>query len=205
MQHTAKFPKTQRFLMAKRMEEASLDFYERINQAVRRKDDRAGKALSEADELLSNLKMYNRLYRVQLRATQEANITHCAPAGATPTSQISLQERRAGEKTGTRASLALTVAVSERLKPSDTSDFRRTCPCIPDRSGNRAGEEAWAAGLVPARLPWWGTAAGLRPASKAAAGHAAGSGRSCPSSILGTTAHRVPHTPWLVRRPPLGT
>lgn len=61
MQHTAKFPKNQRFLMAKRMEEASLDFYERLNLAARRKDGGAVKSLSEADEVLANLKMYNRL------------------------------------------------------------------------------------------------------------------------------------------------
>ena len=61
MQHTAKFPRNQRFLMAKRMEEGSLDFYERLNLAAKHKDGRAGRALSEADEVLANLKMYNRL------------------------------------------------------------------------------------------------------------------------------------------------
>ncbi len=61
MNHTKKFPKNQRFLMAKRMEEASLDFYEQLNRAARRKDVGVGKALSEADEVLANLKMYNRL------------------------------------------------------------------------------------------------------------------------------------------------
>ena len=61
MQHTRKFPKNQRFLMARRMEEASLDFHERINQAAKRKAGGAGKALAEADEVLANLKMYNRL------------------------------------------------------------------------------------------------------------------------------------------------
>ena len=61
MNHTKKFPTNQRFLMAKRMEEAVLDFHERINQAARRKDGRARDALAEADEVLANLKMYNRL------------------------------------------------------------------------------------------------------------------------------------------------
>jgi len=61
MKHTAKFPKNQRFLMAKRMEEASLNFCEKINLAARSKNGRVGKALSEADEVLANLKMYNRL------------------------------------------------------------------------------------------------------------------------------------------------
>ncbi len=35
LEHTAKFPKNQRFLMAKRMEDAFLDFYERLNQAAK--------------------------------------------------------------------------------------------------------------------------------------------------------------------------
>jgi hypothetical protein len=60
LQHTRKFPKEQRFLMAKRMEEGFLDFYERLNQAVKiTRDERL--ALNEADRVLANLKLYNRL------------------------------------------------------------------------------------------------------------------------------------------------
>ena len=62
LQHTRKFPKEQRFLMAKRFEDGFLDFYERINQAVKIKRQER-QALSEADRLLANLKLYNRLSR----------------------------------------------------------------------------------------------------------------------------------------------
>mgnify|MGYP000866527036 CR=1 FL=1 len=58
---TGKFPKSQRFLMAKRLEETALDFYARINEAARRKDDGTKTSLQEADVLLANLKVYNRL------------------------------------------------------------------------------------------------------------------------------------------------
>ena len=34
LQHTARFPKNQRFLMARRMEDAFLDFMERLNEAA---------------------------------------------------------------------------------------------------------------------------------------------------------------------------
>ena len=61
MEHTAKFPKNQRFLMAKRMEEAALDFHVRLNQAARRQGAQAVEALSLADEILTNLKTYSRL------------------------------------------------------------------------------------------------------------------------------------------------
>ncbi len=61
LEHTAKFPKNQRFLMAKRMEDAALEFHERINQAAHRAGAPAAESLAEADEVLANLKMYNRL------------------------------------------------------------------------------------------------------------------------------------------------
>ena len=58
---TAKFPKNQRFLMAKRMEDAALDLYEGLTEAARRPGPTALPALDAADGHLANLKMYNRL------------------------------------------------------------------------------------------------------------------------------------------------
>lgn len=60
LQHTAKFPKNQRFLLAKRMEDACLDLYERLNRAAKTKRY-SRDALLEADVILANLKLYNRL------------------------------------------------------------------------------------------------------------------------------------------------
>ncbi len=60
LQHTAKFPKNQRFLMAKRLEDGFLDFHEHLNQAVKIKREER-QALNRADKLLANLKLYNRL------------------------------------------------------------------------------------------------------------------------------------------------
>ena len=62
LQHTARFPRNQRFLMARRMEDAFLDFMERLNEAAGIKREEV-KFLSEGDCLLSNLKLYNRLCR----------------------------------------------------------------------------------------------------------------------------------------------
>ena len=58
---TGKFPKNQRFLMAKRMENAALDLYERLNEAARRQGTKALPFLDAADGHLANLKVYNRL------------------------------------------------------------------------------------------------------------------------------------------------
>jgi hypothetical protein len=58
---TAKFPKNQRFLLARRMEDAALDFYEKLNQAALAKRPLGGVPLGEADAVLANLKLYNRL------------------------------------------------------------------------------------------------------------------------------------------------
>jgi hypothetical protein len=62
LRHTQKFPKSQRFVLAKRMEEAGLDFHDAIVDASRRRDPRRRLArLAEADLHLERLKVYNRL------------------------------------------------------------------------------------------------------------------------------------------------
>ena len=61
MGRTGKFPKNQRFLMAKRLEETVLDLYAKLNDAARRKGISKTASLEEADILLANLKVYNRL------------------------------------------------------------------------------------------------------------------------------------------------
>jgi len=58
--HTKKFPKHQRFVMAKRMEEAGLEFHDEIVLAVKAPEGRLA-ALGRADFHLERLKVYNRL------------------------------------------------------------------------------------------------------------------------------------------------
>ena len=60
MQHTVKFPRSQRLLMARRMEEACLELHQQLNRAARKKTGQRA-ALLEADVALANLKFYNRL------------------------------------------------------------------------------------------------------------------------------------------------
>ena len=60
MQHTVKFPRSQRFLMARRMEEACLELYQQLNRAAKVKTQRRA-ALGEADVAVANLKFHNRL------------------------------------------------------------------------------------------------------------------------------------------------
>lgn len=57
--HTQKFPKSQRFVLAKRMEEAALSFQDQILWAT--KTSRKQPALLEADYHLERLRMYNRM------------------------------------------------------------------------------------------------------------------------------------------------
>ena len=59
LEHTKKFPSHQRFVMAKRMEEAGLSFHDCIVWATKTKEKR--KVLVEADYHLERLKIYNRL------------------------------------------------------------------------------------------------------------------------------------------------
>ncbi len=70
LNHTRKFPKHQRFVMARRMEEAALDFHDEILRATRSR--KPLQALGEADYHLSRLKVYNRLCKeMQLQSFKQ--------------------------------------------------------------------------------------------------------------------------------------
>jgi len=58
---TAKFPKNQRFLLARRMEDCALDLYEDLATAARTNGAKATAALEAADCTLGKLKVHNRL------------------------------------------------------------------------------------------------------------------------------------------------
>ena len=75
LQHTAKFPKHQRFVMAKRIEEAALDFHDHLLAASKA----GGKmtALATADFHLERLKVYNRL-AVKLKLSSFAQYEYLA-------------------------------------------------------------------------------------------------------------------------------
>ena len=60
LQKTEKFPKSQRFFMAKRVNDTALDFYETLVKAAIRKNQ-TRTALKEADVLLNRLRHYVRL------------------------------------------------------------------------------------------------------------------------------------------------
>ena len=72
--HTRKFPKSQRFVMAKRMEEAGLDFHDAVVSAAKRRRD-VRRFLHEADLHLERLKVYNRLAH-DLRLHTSAQYEH---------------------------------------------------------------------------------------------------------------------------------
>jgi hypothetical protein len=74
LHHTGKFPKSQRFVMAKRMEEAALDFHDMIVKASK---GLSGQALEEADFHLARLKIYNRLCK-DLKLHSFAQYEHLA-------------------------------------------------------------------------------------------------------------------------------
>ena len=59
LNHTQKFPKHQRFVMAKRIEEAALAFHDNLIWAT--KTHEKAVPLTEADFHLERLKVYNRL------------------------------------------------------------------------------------------------------------------------------------------------
>ncbi len=61
LERTAKFPKNQRFLLAKRMENAALDLFEGLNHAALARGGAALAPLAAADRSLANLRLYNRL------------------------------------------------------------------------------------------------------------------------------------------------
>jgi hypothetical protein len=60
LEHTAKFPKSQRFVMARRIEEAALNFYDCLLSAVKR-DTSKKEIMSQASFELERLKHYLRL------------------------------------------------------------------------------------------------------------------------------------------------
>ncbi len=60
LEHTIKFPKSQRFVMARRVEEAILNFYDCLLLAVKEDKDKKG-ALQQASFELERLKHYLRL------------------------------------------------------------------------------------------------------------------------------------------------
>ena len=73
--HTVTFPKAQRFLLAKRIEDAALAFHERIVRAGKRR--RSSRELEEADIELTKLRLYLRL-AVDLRLLSLAQYEHAA-------------------------------------------------------------------------------------------------------------------------------
>jgi 23S rRNA-intervening sequence protein len=75
--HTRKFPKHQRFVMAKRIEDAALSFHDQLVLATK-VSDKAG-ALREADFHLERLKVYNRL-AMRLKLSSFAQYEHLAAA-----------------------------------------------------------------------------------------------------------------------------
>jgi len=75
--HTQKFPKSQRFVMARRMDDAALGFQDAILRAAKLPDKRAH--LDHADLELDRLKLYNRL-AVRLRLHTPAQQEHLARA-----------------------------------------------------------------------------------------------------------------------------
>ena len=60
LEHTIKFPKSQRFVMAKRLEEAALNFYDLLLLAVKTPDSKKS-VLNEASFELERIKHYMRL------------------------------------------------------------------------------------------------------------------------------------------------
>ncbi len=58
--HTIRFPKSQRFVMARRIEETILDFQERLIRAARAKGRATGRELQEADVLFEILRRHIR-------------------------------------------------------------------------------------------------------------------------------------------------
>ena len=59
LEHTKKFPKHQRFVLAKRIEDAALSMHDALVGATKTK--RKSKSLEEADYHLERLRIYNRL------------------------------------------------------------------------------------------------------------------------------------------------
>jgi len=75
LQHTAKFPKSERFRMAKRVEDSAFAFYDLIARATKSRDKR--RVLLEADLELDRLRLNVRLC-VELKLMTPAQYEHAA-------------------------------------------------------------------------------------------------------------------------------
>ena len=75
LQHTAKFPKSERFRMAKRVEDSAFAFYDLIARATKVRDKR--RALLEADLELDRLRLNVRLC-VELKLLTPAQYEHAS-------------------------------------------------------------------------------------------------------------------------------
>ena len=60
LSHTIQFPKSQRFVMARRVEETVLDFQERLIRAARKRGGARSRELQEADVLFEILRRHIR-------------------------------------------------------------------------------------------------------------------------------------------------
>lgn len=75
LNHTESFPKSERFRLAKRMDEAALDLYEQLSRAVRCPAPR--QELLEADRQLAMLRFYLRVSHAR-QLTSPAQYEHAA-------------------------------------------------------------------------------------------------------------------------------
>ncbi len=75
LQHTAKFPKSERFRMAKRVEDSAFAFYDLIARATKTRDKR--RVLLEADLELDRLRLNVRLC-LELKLLTMAQYEHAA-------------------------------------------------------------------------------------------------------------------------------
>ena len=75
LNHTESFPKSERFRLAKRLDDAALDLYEQLTRAVRSPAPRP--ELLEADRQLSMLRFYLRLSHAR-RLTSPAQYEYAA-------------------------------------------------------------------------------------------------------------------------------
>ncbi len=69
MQHTEKYPKSERFRLAKRIEDSAFDFYEDLIHAVKSSDKR--RFLLAADLELDKVRLYLRLAHARRLANHE--------------------------------------------------------------------------------------------------------------------------------------
>lgn len=78
LEHTIKFPKSQRFVMAKRTEDAALDFYDLLIKASKDGSERR-QVLKDADLQLERIKHYLRLC-VELNLLSVSQYEHASKA-----------------------------------------------------------------------------------------------------------------------------